>query len=152
MYKLYSISRNNGIKTCVFDCSDDGEIKEGSLKYIDTYRANFEIQEARYNNLKVIKLPIDTDSDFYDKYIVYQVYNKFACIKDYSFECGGGKTSWYKGNIYDSNAGHIGLSGSSLSMHQFYTDFDKHFFEIKNDRDSYYFQYYAEAEAKDIQK
>ena len=71
MYKLYSIARGkSGIQTCVFDCYDNGKSIKDSVEFIETNIAKQEIQDALNEGLMVIKLPIDDDSDHYNKFVV----------------------------------------------------------------------------------
>lgn len=69
-YKLYSISRTPNVKSHVGSFDSNGDVTGGESGSIDTEMAKLVISEAINNGLTVLKLPIDCDSDYYDKYIV----------------------------------------------------------------------------------
>lgn len=69
-YKLYSIARTPNVKSHVGSFDYNGDATKGESGSIDTEMAKLVISEAINNGLTVLKLPIDCDSDYYDKYIV----------------------------------------------------------------------------------
>lgn len=69
IYELYSVSRSIGIKTHWMINDVDGQTL--SSKHMDTEEALRKIAQAKEDGLTVLKLPIDCDSDYYDKYIVF---------------------------------------------------------------------------------
>ena len=72
MYIMYSIARNKGVSTCI-----STHAKNGKTISLDGQTSTTEAKEAierikNNNNFMVIELPIDGDSDYYDKYIVLE--------------------------------------------------------------------------------
>jgi hypothetical protein len=71
MYILYSIARNNSVETCVTTHNNEGKYISGEKT--STIEAKDTIEKIRKNKtLTLIQLPIDADSDFYDKYILME--------------------------------------------------------------------------------
>ena len=71
MYILYSIAiKNNTVPTSAMTFTDSGEFVSDDRK-ISRLEAGIEIEKMKSReDVTVIKLPIDADSDYYDKYIV----------------------------------------------------------------------------------